>query len=175
MESFPPPKDRTCRGEQMCYYFGHWRDSSSNINMCPHSKNSAFSGWLKCNNQLFTTLSNLLKMHYPTLYTAYTKLDEKYRLFGIWSMAVLNINSPSTYYIDTKDWQNGFCIVITFGDYAGGELHFPELNITLDIQQSDLVFFQSHKLTHGNKDTIGTRHSLVLVSHNTLFNTTSFK
>jgi len=103
MESFPPPTDRTCRGEQKCYYFGHWRDSSFNINMCPNSKNSAFPEWLKCNNELFTTLSDLLKMHYPSLYAEYSKLDEQYRLFGIWSMAILNIDSLSTFHIDTKD------------------------------------------------------------------------
>jgi hypothetical protein len=138
--------------------------------MCPHSKNLAFPEWLNCNNQLFTALSDILKMYYPALYTEYNKLEEQYRLFGAWSMAILNINSFSTFHIDTKDWKNGFCVVITFGDYVGGELHFPGLNITLNLQQRDVVFFQSHKLEHGNKDTIGTRHSLVLVSHNTLFN-----
>ncbi len=85
-------------------------------------------------------------------------------------MAILNIDSPSTFHIDTRDWQNGFCVVVTFGNYSGGELRFPALNVSINIKKGDSIFFQSHKLEHGNKETFGTRHSLVLVSHNTLFN-----
>ncbi len=59
-------------------------------------------------------------------------------------MAILNINSLSTFYVDTKDWKNEFCVVISFGDYSGSELHFSELNITLNITKSDFVFFQNY-------------------------------
>ena len=118
-------------------------------------------------------VSNLLKEHYPFMYDAYQMLDSAYHLFGCWSLAILNIDCLSTNHIDTKDWRNGFCVVLTFGDedFVGGELHFPLLNATLDIRPRDVAFFQSHLLLHGNnQDIIGTRHSLVLVSHNTLFN-----
>jgi hypothetical protein len=27
IDLFPPPIDSKCRGEQKCYYFGHWRES----------------------------------------------------------------------------------------------------------------------------------------------------
>jgi len=169
IEVFKPTKHETCRGEQLCYYFGHWRDSSKNIIMCPHTKNPAFSDWFNNNKPLFEFLGDLLKEHYPKLYEQYETLSKEYRLFGPWSMAILNIDSPSVLHTDFKDWHNGFCTVITFGDYEG-ELHFPLLNITLNIEEKDVALFQSHKLEHGNKDIVGTRHSLVLVSHNTLFN-----
>jgi hypothetical protein len=55
--------------------------------------------------------------------------------------------------------------ILTFGNYEGGELHFPLLNITLNIEEKDVALFQSHKLEHGNKDTVGIRNSLVFVSH----------
>jgi len=139
--------------------------------MCPHTQNPAFENWYKDNQLLFKFLGNLLKEYYPEMYQAYETIDTEYRMFGPWSMAILNIDSQSNLHIDSKDWYNGFCVVIAFGkDYIGGELHFPLLNVTLNIERMDAVLFQSHKLQHGNQDTIGTRHSLVLVSHNSLFN-----
>jgi len=169
-EHFKPPVDQTCRGKQLCYYFGHWCESSKTITMCPHTKNIAFGNWYNNNLSLFKFLGNLLKEHHPELYKFYKTIDAEYRLFGPWSMAILNIDTQSNLHIDSKDWHNGFCAIVAFGDYAGGELHFPLLNVTLNIERKDAALFQSHKLQHGNQDTIGTRHSLVLVSHNSLFN-----
>jgi len=118
----------------MCYYFGHWRESSRAITMCSHTKNVAFENWYHENQSLFQFLGNLLKEHYPELYKFYETIDVKYRLFGPWSMAILNIDSQSDLHIDFKDWYNGFCVVVAFGYYEGGELHFPLLNVTLNIE-----------------------------------------
>jgi len=138
---FPPPSNQTSRGNQNCYYFGHWRDSSSSIHKCPHSNSLSFQTWFEKNKNLFEFLSDHLKKNYPFLFEEYEKLDKQYRMFGIWSLAVLNIDSPSTFHIDAKDWQNGFCAVITFGKYSGGELHFPAINTTVNIQKkrSDFI------------------------------------
>lgn len=173
MQNFQPPVDETCRGKQTCYYFGYWRESSFNVTKTPHTKTPAAQKWISHNQPLFTYVSALLKEYYPHMYDEYQKLDSDYRLFGCWSLAILNIDCLSTNHIDTKDWRNGFCAVLTFGDedFVGRELHFPFLNATLDIRPQDVAFFQSHLLLHGNnQDIVGTRHSLVLVSHNTLFN-----
>jgi len=171
IEQFSTPSDTTVRGKQNCYYFGHWRESSPTITQCPHTRNPAFEPWLKANSLLFQCLSSILKEHYPDLYGAYKKVEEQYRLFECWSMAILNIDSPSEFHIDSKDWRNGFCVVITFGKFTGGELHLPLLNVTVNIERCDVLFFQSHKLEHGNREvTSGARNSLVLVSHNNLFN-----
>jgi hypothetical protein len=171
IESFSIPSDTTVRGKQNCYYFGHWRESSPKITQCPHTQNPAFEPWFKANSPLFVYLSSVLKKHYPSLYKEYEKVKQQYRLFGCWSMAILNIDSPSEFHTDLKDWRNGFCVVVTFGDYTGGELHFPLLNVTVNIEKGDVLFFQSHKLEYGNREvTTGARNSLVLVSHNNLFN-----
>jgi hypothetical protein len=34
-------------------------------------------------------------------------------------------------------------IVVPFGDYACGQLHFPALNVSVDIQLTDTIFFKA--------------------------------
>jgi len=173
VQQFPPKKDETCRGSQSCYYFGHWRESSRHVTMSKDTLHPASQTWISQNAELFATLAALWKEKYPDLHAQYQTVDARYRLFGIWSLAVLNVDSLSGFHKDLKDYRNGLCTVITFGDrdFVGGELHFPEINVTLDIKPMDVAMFQSHLLTHGNKrDLVGTRHSLVLVTHNNLFN-----
>jgi len=170
IDKHEPPLNITKRGEQTSYYFGYWRKYSQFITMTPQTKHEAFNDWYQQNLPLFEFLGNLLKINYTKLYEAYEKIDSKYRLFGPWSMAVLNINSISNFHVDSADWFNGFCLVISFGDFNGAELHFPVINVTLNIEETDVALFQSHKLEHGNNPFCGIRHSLVLVSHNNLFN-----
>lgn len=171
IKSYPPPADRTCRGKQNCYYFGHWRKYTSDITKTLHTVHEAFQVWYQHNTPLFQFLSNLLEKTFPSLYKQYMdRVDEEYRLFGAWSFAVVNVNSPSTFHKDTADWSHGFCVVVAFGEYQGGELCFPSCNVNVELRMGDAIFFQSHSLTHGNLPVTGTRHSLVLTSHNTLFN-----
>jgi hypothetical protein len=174
-KSLSPKKDRTCRGKQQCYYLGFWRESVKEIRQTPLSKTEPAQQWVNANQQLFQFVSMQLKARFPQLFQVYQRIPSEYRPFGIWSFAVINWQSTSILHVDAKDWRNGFCCVLPFADssWTGAELVFPALNLTVNLQNKDLVFFQSHLLQHGNKELQnGTRNSLVLVSHNNLFNVT---
>lgn len=172
---FPPKLDKTCRGSLLTYYLGYWRESSKVVTQTPHFKSSFSQQWWKANELLFDHAAMYLKVDFPNMFDCYQTIDEQLRPFGkCWSLAVLNIEGTCEFHADTKDWRNGLCCVIPFSkhDWKGGELSFPHLNIRVNGKSGDLIFFQSHLLEHGNLPvTEGNRNSLVLVSHNNLFNT----
>jgi hypothetical protein len=173
-DKLSPKMDQTCRGKQSCYYFGYWRKSSMHIHECPLSKTPPAVEWMRSNQLLFSCIATLLKSEFPHLYSAYQRIPIKYRPFGsCWSFAVINVSCISSLHIDKDDWRNGFCCVLPFASkpWKGGELQFPDLNLTINMQAGDVVFFQSQLLQHGNCELLdGNRNSLVLVSHNDLFN-----
>ena len=120
---------------------------------------------------LWKTVGDLIRNHFPGLAEMYSKVPEKHRLFDLYSLLVVNLTMATKYHKDLKDYRNGFCCVFPFEDYDGGELHFPELNVTVNLRPGDLIVFQSHLLTHGNWPvTRGNRKSCVLLTHNTVMN-----
>lgn len=80
------------------------------------------------------------------------------------------MDTPPKFHIDSKDWKNGFSVVAPFGNYIGGYLHFPELGLQFIVQPGDVILFQSHLLQHGNTEHLGHCSSIVMTTHNTVFN-----
>jgi hypothetical protein len=54
-------------------------------------------------------------------------------LFGPWSTVAINFSwGKMKAHKDKSDYINRLCWLVTIiGDYDGGELHFPELDITI--------------------------------------------
>jgi ectoine hydroxylase-related dioxygenase (phytanoyl-CoA dioxygenase family) len=76
---------------------------------------------------------------------------------------VLNWDVECDFHKDKSDVAWGFCVVIPFGEFTGGELIFPEIFQSVHLQAGDIMVFPSALLTHGNGAvTSGKRHSLVL-------------
>lgn len=82
----------------------------------------------------------------------------------------MNIDTPPKFHVDSKDWKNGFSAVAPFGTYTGGHLSFPELALEFKVEAGDIILFQSHLLEHGNTEHLGHRSSIVMTTHNTVFN-----
>lgn len=59
------------------------------------------------------------------------------------------MTTPTSLHEDDKDWRNGFCAVTALGDFTGGELMFPELNLSFIIKPGDVILFRSWILYHG--------------------------
>lgn len=51
-------------------------------------------------------------------------------------------------HIDTNDSRNSLCMIFVAGDFSGGNLCFPELNIEIALRPGDLIVFKSHLLKH---------------------------
>jgi len=170
--TLPPDHDKTRRIDEL-YHLGHWRFYSHEIRAAKKTMAAPAQTWITTNKALFDRLSSVFARFYPGLAEDYLALPEDILLFNLWSVVAINLNAPSAAHIDRNDWKEGFCLVLPVGDWLeGGEVHFKHLNLTVQVKQKDFLLFQSHVLVHENIPwpVQQTRHSIVLVTHHTMFN-----
>jgi len=67
---------------------------------------------------------------YETIYIG--KADNVDEAFGIWTSRSLVINANTNYYKDLEDVCHGWCAIVVFGDFEGGDACFPELGVKID-------------------------------------------
>jgi len=72
------------------------------------------------------------------------------RAFGIFPMIAINFNTISNYHWDEHDEPNSLCCLVALGDFEGGELCFPQLQIVMPLKLGQVVVFSSRLLLHGN-------------------------
>jgi hypothetical protein len=84
-------------------------------------------------------------------------------------MCAVNFNTICGYHIDRDDDKYGFCWLVPLGEWKGGDLIFPQLNIRIKLKPGNILAFRSNLLVHGNLPCSGVRHSLVFFTHNDLF------
>jgi len=83
---------------------------------------------------LFQTL--LLEEHskytagYETIYDG--KADNVDEAFGIWTSRSLVINANTNNHKDLEYVCHGWCAIVVFGDFEGGDACFPELGVKID-------------------------------------------
>jgi hypothetical protein len=169
---------------------GFWTDLAEHFgvytrnNLLPFtSSNTASSHSTKhheCVNELLLNLKPLsdsvnqfLKKYYRNLYEKLSQLKWgpfAPRPFGVFPMIAINYNIISSYHWDKNDEINSLCCLVALGDYEGGELCFPQLEIIIPLRPNQVVAFSSHFLLHGNLPIVkGIRHSIVYFIHNTFF------
>ena len=84
------------------------------------------------------------------------------RAFGIFPTIAINFNAISNYHWDSNDNLDGLCFLVTLGDFEGGELCFPQLQIVIKLKSGQIVAFSSCLLLYGNLlITKGIRFSIV--------------
>jgi hypothetical protein len=81
------------------------------------------------------------------------KADEtEYRIPGTaFTTATVNLNHQTTIHRDRKDDPEGFgnLTVIEKGEYAGGEICFPQFGVGVDVRHGDILYMDVHQW-HGN-------------------------
>ena len=74
----------------------------------------------------------------------------------------VNKQLSTTYHRDQHDLKGGFGMMLTLGEFEGGQIVFPAFGCAVDYQPGDLLLADVHE-THGNVDNIrGDRITLVL-------------
>jgi len=148
---------------------GSWRERSKTVEVTADSKLGGVETWLEKNQKLFKSVSAVFKRTWPKLYAHYHRISAEAPLkVGAWSTVAIN-SAARLVHTDTKDYKDGYCWVVPFGDFEGGELYFPDLNITIKMAPQMLVAFQSFNLKHGVNPFTGSRYSLVFYQHQTMF------
>jgi hypothetical protein len=153
-------------------------------NMLPYtSSNTASSHNIlhrECVNNLLHNLQPLsnsvnkfVKEYYEHYYMKLSKLTWgpfAPRSFGIFPMIAINFNVISNYHWDEQDEPNSLCLLVALGDFEGGELCFPQIQIVVKLHPEQALAFSSHLLLHGNfKVTKGIRFSIVYFVHMLFF------
>jgi hypothetical protein len=119
------------------------------------------------------SVNRFVNKHYEHYYTKLSKLalgPFVPRAFGIFPTIAINFNVISNYHWDDKDDPNGLCVLVALGDFEGGELCFPQLQIVVKLKPGQVVVFPSCLLLHGNLPiTKGIRFSIVFFVHKGFF------
>lgn len=122
---------------------------------------------------LTNCINRFINEHYEHYYTKLSKLKLGPfvpRAFGIFPTIAINFNVISKYHWDDNDDPNGLCVLVALGDFEGGELCFPQLQIVVKLKPGQVVIFPSCLLLHGNLPiTKGIRFSVVYFVHKHLF------
>jgi hypothetical protein len=118
---------------------------------------------------LSNSVNQFVQEYYENYYIKLKKLDWgpfAPRPFGVFPMIAINFNTISGYHWDESDDPNSLCFLIALGEFEGGELYFPQLNIIIKLKPGQIVVFPSHLLLHGNFIvTKGIRYSIVYFVH----------
>jgi len=67
---------------------------------------------------------------YETIYDG--KADNVDEAFGIWTSRSLVINANTNNHKDLEDVCHGWCAIVVFGDFEGGDACFPDLGVKID-------------------------------------------
>jgi len=60
------------------------------------------------------------------------KADNVDEAFGIWTSRSLVMNANTNNHKDLEDVGHGWCAIVVFGDFEGGDACFPELGVKID-------------------------------------------
>jgi len=153
----------------LIYLKGWWRESQPNIHECSEFNNIWAKQWAQENSKLWLHLSNILHRYLPSLYDIYMQLPLITRSFGAFPMCVLNLDFACKRHKDQKDFRNGLCFDIPFGDWIGGNIILEEVNIEVKVKPGDLFIFDSSHIHHWIEKYEGRRNSVILTAHNNLF------
>jgi len=137
----------------------------------------ACKAWIQKNQKLFNLISTIFEQQQPVMFKKYMSIVDKYELqLGPFSCVALNLNfGKIDRHKDTKDVQEGYCWVLPWGNWNGGLLTFPELNVSVDSKAGDLTGFLSSALVHEVTAYSGYRYSLTCFTHQQNFFTRSNK
>jgi hypothetical protein len=142
--------------------------SSHNIN---HQK--CVDNLLYALQPISNSVNKFVNKYYEHYYTKLSKLTWgpfAPRAFGIFPTIAINFNAASNYHWDGNDEPNGLCFLVALGDFEGGELCFPQLEIVVKLKPGQVVAFPSYLLLHGNLTiTKGIRFSIVYFVHQRFF------
>ncbi|CAJ0926820.1 18716_t:CDS:2 [Entrophospora sp. SA101] len=86
---------------------------------------------------LANKIADKLQSHWPSLYQKLASNvfpEQVKKLFNTFTMLVINFNTLTDLHHDIKDLDNSLCVVVPLGEFEGGELVFPEINLVVELK-----------------------------------------
>ncbi|RHZ90221.1 hypothetical protein Glove_2g63 [Diversispora epigaea] len=125
--------------------------NTTSMHNCEHQE--CVNNLLSSLNPLSICINKFVQEHYKGLYEKLLKLEWGSfapKLFGIFPIIAINYNTISDFHWDEHDELNSLYFLVALGDFVGGELCFPQLQIVVPLQAGQIVAFSSRLLLHGN-------------------------
>jgi hypothetical protein len=148
LNNSPQQTYQTLRGEGNYFLFGFHRFSSPETMAYAHMTEPKFITWTNMMRPYFEIIRALLRKHIPTM----MKLDAPHigeeNPFFPYTSGQINVNTLASAHVDKTDLSGTVNCLTTIGNYTGGELYFPDLDITLSIQPGDIIFMEGSRLKH---------------------------
>ncbi|CAG8730949.1 5772_t:CDS:2, partial [Rhizophagus irregularis] len=104
-------------------------------------------------NEVADYIANIMEFYYPSMYRNLSNLcfpPQVKKLFKVFGMCAVNFNTICGCHIDRDDDKYGFCWLVPLGEWKGGDLIFPQLNIRIKLKPGNILAFRSNLLVHGN-------------------------
>jgi hypothetical protein len=174
VSSIRPYRSRSQRGagqpDSLAYFLGLWKKYSKFPALSRDAAVSPGQVFLDSNIPLWNLINSYFAQYFPELYARHRAIPKPSGFqLGCYAMAVLNIGVIPDPHFDQCDCHQGMTAVAPFGSYSGGFLRLDDLNLDLTAMPGDLIFFNSYFLKHSVTTTTGSRNSICLLSHETLF------
>jgi hypothetical protein len=144
--------------------------------VCPFlSKDATFlpaQKFLDVNRPLWDLINKFFAEEFPVEAARHASIHKPLgHQLGAFAMAVLNIDLISGVHNDPSDCRRGMAASASFGEWEdGGDFGLAEWGIVIKTRPGDLTFFNSYQDKHFVTPTSGIRNSVLLFSHQSLFN-----
>ena len=152
------------RGHTSEKYWGLWRKYKMEPHMTGEYKKDfpASQQWLDANQAYFKHMSNVLRLLDPRIYVRYISvnqfLPEGLRpACRVWHACGImrDMMAKGTPHKDPSDYHCGFNVSTAWGDYTTARMVFWELEITVEVQKGEAIFFLPRIITHNAVDVQG--------------------
>jgi hypothetical protein len=160
----PSPATEHRRGHTSEKYWGLWKKYKMEPHMTGEYKKDfpASQQWLDANQPYFKHMSNVLCLLDPRIYVRYTSVNQFLPeglkpACGVWHACGImrNIMGKGTPHKDPSDYHCGFNVSTAWGDYTTARMVFWELEITVEVQKEEAIFFLPRIITHNAVDIQG--------------------
>jgi hypothetical protein len=148
-------------GECVHYHLGYRQKNSAEVHATEETENKHSREWLHQNRELFVHISNIIKEHFPQMHAMYQNVKMPEQLLGVFATVALNLDFVPCLHKDKHDESSGYVCLMPFGQYEGGSLSFPALNMEVILRPGDFIFFNSALLRYYNEPYTGVRNTVV--------------
>lgn len=119
---------------------------------------------------LCSIITQLVEKHLPSLAQLYSKLCVEHRPFGLYHYVTLHVTPTFKPHVDDLDFRAGMSALVPLGDFTGGDLFFPKLNLTIENPEGTILLFDSNQQHQVEQVTSGERFSLSFIYRNRTVN-----
>jgi hypothetical protein len=118
--------------------------------------------WLDANQAYFKHMSNILHLLDPRIYVRYASVNRFLPknlkpAYGVWYAygIIRDIMGKGIPHKDSSDYHCGFNIDTAWEDFITARMVFWELEITVELQKGEAIFFLPRIMTHNTVDVQG--------------------